>query len=93
MKNPDVWEAGFTLPALSMITQMSGLVDVLDVYWHPTNHVVIFTVARKHKKLFQEGSLRGNKVKKLLLHLEPVLVDACGIDQTLQVEQGVGRFV
>ena len=93
MKNPDVWEAGFTLPALSMIAQMSGLVDILDVYWHPKNHVVIFTVARKHKKLFQEGSLRGNKVKQLLLQLEPLLVDASSIDQTLQVEQDMGRFV
>ena len=84
-KRRNVWQAGFTLRALSMITRMSGLVDILDIYWNAEDQVVIFTVRRKSEKLFQQDSLRGNYVPKATLASSPILIDLVGVDDALQV--------
>ena len=85
MRHKHLWQAGFTLPALSQITHMSGLVDIVGVHWEPEPGVLIFTVDRKFEYLFRQGSLRGNYVGAAKLVKQPLLVDLVGTDNTLQV--------
>lgn len=84
-----MWQAGFTLPALPMITRMSGLVDILDIHWEPKNNVLIFTVISKSRELFKpdltQDALRGNPVIAVTLKRSPLLVDLVGVDDTLQI--------
>ena len=81
----DLWQAGFTLRALPMISRMSGLADILDIYWNAQDEVVIFTVRRKSPLLFRQSSLRGNHAPRAKLTDSPLLVDLVGVDDTLQV--------
>lgn len=60
----DLWMVGFHIHSLDAINWVSGLVDVLDVFWVPEKEAVILVVRNLDKTglLFNGGELHGSPI-------------------------------
>jgi len=66
---------------------MSGLVEIVDVYWHHQDRALIFIVKSKSKDLFQQGSLTATHLKAAHHSGQPLCVDLAGLYEARQVEE------
>lgn len=82
----NLWRVGFMPRALELITLLSGLVEILDVYWHVEDNALIFLVKSKSHELFRQDSLRGTPTKRVQLSNQPLYVDLTGLNETCQVQ-------
>jgi hypothetical protein len=73
----DLWRAGFHISALSAISRLSGLVEILDAHWIPEKMVLMFTLKSLDQTgtLFGPGGLLGSRVEKFQITDQPLIVD------------------
>ena len=77
ISGPDLWRAGFTYQALSLISWMNGLVEVLAVEYDGQGGVLFYVRSiDKTRTLFRAGSLRANPVFKFRKPPQPLMVEA-----------------
>ena len=83
----NLWRVGFMPRALSLATLMSGLVEILDVYWHLGDGALIFVVRSKSKVLFKQNSLKATVIKEFQPSNQSLFVDLTRLNEPREVQE------
>ena len=62
----EIWWVGFRQSQLRLMSYLSGLVEVLDVYWQNQEGILVLIVKNLDKSgiLFRTGSIRARPVAR-----------------------------
>lgn len=75
----NLWRVGFYLNSLPLISNLSGLVEILETIWDEEEQVLVFIVRSKDVTglLFKlKGGLRANPIFRYLPPCQPLLAEA-----------------
>lgn len=73
-----LWRVGFHLDSLSLVTLLSGMVEILDSFWVKDEQVLVFIVRSLDKTgvLFKKGALAATSVSKYRQPQQGMLAEA-----------------
>jgi hypothetical protein len=75
----DLWRVGFFANAIQLITNLSGLVEVLEVIWQEEDQVLVFIIRNKDRsgRLFRMvGGLEANPIFKYRVPDQGIAVES-----------------